>query len=617
MTDNFFKMSQHPFFHRLAWPMATGIFLLGLSSCGDTQKEARSELTAKSFTFTVDEYIRAAREGNVTALRYFLEAGMAVDVTDAEGATALFRAAENGRSEAVAFLAGHGADTAVTGTRFDTPLIAAARSGSVESVQALLAAKADPSVRTNKNWTALTAAAYRGQVDLVRLLAPLGSESLDEALQIASLQGKPEVVDTLLASGADVFSRSKENKTPLMYAAAHGHRDVVRLLLLNGSNPLLLDNENQTAADLAMAAAHPEVVALLNDPKMIAAQDTSGEPSAKADAVEGAPIEGGQAAGAPVLGAAENAVSSVATGETTGAGSTTVAGAAGVAGVAGGTGGTGGTGGVDQPVVSADALEVDVSVPAVPPFASEHESDESTGLATAAGSPGSTVAGPAAAVSLVPARRGRETSASSAAPASVSAGAPVVAAAAAGPAHPRLQGARLAGMADGSTATLKKSMRVRHFSEGQLPIVLEDVPEVGDSARIRVIGRGGNAPEIVPAGGAIGDTGLELVGVERKFMDSKMGNGALLDVSQAVVRDRVTGQRHIVRKNQAAHSTPATALISAGSDNEVYEVQEGDEFTAGDEAAARYKVLDVRPTQVVIENLDTRETATLARSYAQ
>lgn len=604
MTDNFFKMSQHPFFHRLAWPMATGIFLLGLSSCGDTQKEARSELTAKSFTFTVDEYIRAAREGNVTALRYFLEAGMAVDVTDAQGATALFRAAENGRSEAVAFLAGHGADTAVTGTRFDTPLIAAARSGSLESVQALLAAKADPAVRTNKNWTALTAAAYRGQVDLVRLLAPLGSESLDEALQIASLQGKPEVVDTLLASGADVFSRSKENKTPLMYAAAHGHRDVVRLLLLNGSNPLLLDNEKQTAADLAMAANHPEVVALLNDPKMIAVQDKSGEPSANGNAVEGAPIDGAPAAGAPVLGAAENAASSVATGETTGDGSTTVAGAAGATGV---------TGGVDQAVVGADALEVDVSGPAVPPFASEDESEESKGLATAARSPGSTVAGPADAVSVVPARRGRETSASSAAPAE----APVMATAAAGPAHPRLQGARLAGMADGSTTTLKKSMRVRHFSEGQLPIVLEEVPEVGDSARIRVLGRGGNAPEIVPAGGAIGDTGLELVGVERKFMDSKMGNGALLDVSQAVVRDRVTGQRHIVRKNQAAHSTPATALISAGSDNEVYEVQEGDEFTAGDQAAARYKVLDVRPTQVVIENLDTRETATLARSYAQ
>jgi ankyrin repeat protein len=588
--------------------MATGIFLLGLSSCGDTQKEARSELTAKSFTFTVDEFIRAAREGNVTALRYFLEAGMAVDVTDAQGATALFRAAENGRAEAVAFLASHGADTAVTGTRFDTPLIAAARSGSVESVQALLAAKADPAVRTNKNWTALTAAAYRGQVDLVRLLAPLGSESLDEALQIASLQGKPEVVDTLLASGADVFSRSKENKTPLMYAAAHGHRDVVRLLLLNGSNPLLLDDEKQTAADLAMAAAHPEVVALLNDPKLIAVQDKSGEPSAPGDTVEaaGAPGEGEPGEGAPGEGVAQNAVSGAATGETTGAGSTSVASAASA---------------VDQTAVGADTLELDISGPAVPPFASEHEVEESTGLATglatAAGSPGSTVDGSAGGGSLVPTRPGREASASAATPASASAETPVMAAAAAEPTHPRLQGARLAGMADGSTTTLKKSMRVRHFSEGQLPIVLEEVPEVGDSARIRVLGRGGNAPEIVPAGGAIGDTGLELVGVERKFMDSKMGNGALLDVSQAVVRDRATGQRHIVRKNQAAHSTPATALISAGSDNEVYEVQEGDEFTAGDEAAARYKVLDVRPTQVVIENLDTRETATLARTYGQ
>ena len=592
--------------------MATGIFLLGLSSCGDTQKEARSELTAKSFTFTVDEFIRAAREGNVSALRHFLEAGMAVDVTDAQGATALFRAAENGRAEAVAFLASHGADTAVTGTRFDTPLIAAARSGSVESVQALLAAKADPAVRTNKNWTALTAAAYRGQVDLVRLLAPLGSESLDEALQIASLQGKPEVVDTLLASGADVFSRSKENKTPLMYAAAHGHRDVVRLLLLNGSNPLLLDDEKQTAADLAMAAAHPEVVALLNDPKLIAVQDKSGEPSASGDAVEaagapveGVPVEGAPVEGAPVEGVAQNAVSGAATGETAGAGSTSVASAAGAAGA------------VDQTAVGADTLELDISGPAVPPFASEHEVEESTGLATAAGSPGSTVAGSAGGGSLVPTRPGREASALAAPPASASAETPVMAAVAAEPTHPRLQGARLAGMADGSTTTLKKSMRVRHFSEGQLPIVLEEVPEVGDSARIRVLGRGGNAPEIVPAGGAIGDTGLELVGVERKFMDSKMGNGALLDVSQAVVRDRATGQRHIVRKNQAAHSTPATALISAGSDNEVYEVQEGDEFTAGDEAAARYKVLDVRPTQVVIENLDTRETATLARTYGQ
>ena len=111
-------------------------------SCGDKQQEAKQELSAKSFTFTVEEFIRAAKEGNVTALKHFLEAGMLVDVKDGEGSTALFRAAQGGRSEAVQFLLGQGARTDLTGVGFDTPLVAAARSGSAESVQAMLAAKA-------------------------------------------------------------------------------------------------------------------------------------------------------------------------------------------------------------------------------------------------------------------------------------------------------------------------------------------------------------------------------------------------------------------------------------------------------------------------------------------
>jgi len=560
-------MSQPPLMHRVAWPLATGILFLGLASCGDKQQEARSELTAKAFTFTVDEYIRAAREGNVTALRHFLEAGMAVDVTDGEGATALFRAAQAGRSEAVAYLAGRGASTAVTGTGFDTPLVAAARVGSVESVRALLAAKADPAVRTMKNWTALTAAAYRGEVDLVRVLAPLSSESLDEALQIACLQGKPEVVDVLLASGADVFSRSKENKTPLMYAAANGHQDVVRLLMLNGSNKLLIDNEKQTAADLAVAAGHPEVVHLLNDPRLVAMKPVAAEAGAAEDATAGsgaAAVEG-ELAGGPA-------------GE-----------------VAGGA-----TGGLEGELAGVDGgLEMGLAeAGAAPPFSEDGE-----------------VAG-----GLAPAKAGQEMKAGQA----VVAGGhgevlPGQAAAemVESPVPVRLQGARLAGLSDGSTAALKETVRVRDFREDQLPIVLEEVPVMGESARIRVLGRGGNAPEIVPAGGVIGDTGLELVRAERKFMNSKMGEGHQLDISHAVVRDRATGRRHIVKKDQTARSSATTALISAGAGGEVYEVQEGDEFTAGDERSARYRVLDVRPTQVIVENLDSGETATLARGYAR
>ena len=560
--------------------MATGILVLGLPSCGNKQQEARSELTAKSFTFTVDEYMRAAREGNVTALKHFIEAGMVVDAVDAEGTTALFRAAQAGQAEAVRYLASKGADLTVKGTGFDTPLVAAARTGTVETVKALLEAKADPTVRTERNsWTALTAAAHRGDVDIVNVLAPLSSGSLDEALQIASLKGSPEVVDALLRHGADVFSRSKENKTPLMYAAEFGHADAVRLLLLSGSNKLLIDSKKQTAADLAAAKGHAEVLAVLDDPKLVPAA----LPVAPETAV--AAGEAGELPPAAEPGAVADGL---------------VVDAAGAAELPAG----------DEGAVASSAGSVPGEVPTQPEASV-------AGAAAALDGPAATdpdLTATVAATAPFQSPTGEEPAPAGDEGASLD---QAVAQQAARPAYPRLQGERLGGLADGSTETIKERVRLRDFREAQLPIVLEEVPAVGESARIRVLGRGGSAPEIVPAGGVIGDTGLELVRVERRFMDSKMGEGRLLDVSHAVVRDRATGRRHIVRRDQTASSTQATALISAGADGEVYEVQEGDEFTAGNEQPVRYKVIDLRPTQVVLENLETGETATLARSYAR
>ena len=158
---------------------------------------------------------------------------------------------------------------------------------------------------------------------------------------------------------------------------------------------------------------------------------------------------------------------------------------------------------------------------------------------------------------------------------------------------------------------------MKDFRESQLPIMLEEVGTEGESARIRVLGRDRRTPEIVLAGGEIGGTGLQLVKAERKFRPSKMGDGQPLDVSQVTVVDRATGQRHRIVRNATANSSQPAAFITVGEGNHLYEVREGDEFIAGDARPSRYRVLDVRPTQVVLENLDTRETATLARSYAR
>ncbi len=494
-----------------------------------------------------------------------------------QGTTALFEAARAGRAEAVRYLASVGADVTVAGTGFDTPLVAAARTGTLETVQALLEAKADPAVRTERNmWTALTAAAHRGDVAMVNLLAPVSSGSLDEALQIASLKGVPQVVDALLRHGADVFSRSKENKTPLMYAAEFGHADAVRLLLLAGSNKLLIDNNRQTAADLALARGHTHIPPVLDDPKLVPVEGVPAG-SAVAAAEAGVPAEsvvpqeeaaaGSEAAGLEAQGTGEADVAAVVPGATAVPDATLAPSGAGLAAA-------------DGPVVVDPELSAAVAEGA--PFASP-DGEDGVNPVAGAGVPGRGAADR-------PSGR-RE--------------------------YPRLQGVKLSGLADGSTEAVKERVRLRDFREGQLPIVLEEVPAAGEAARIRVLGRGGSAPEIVPAGGVIGDTGLELVRVERKFASGKMGQGRLVDVSHAVVRERSTGRRHVVHRHQTAPSTEATALISTGVDGEVYEVQEGDEFTAGGKKPSRYKVIDLRPTQMVIENLETGETATVARGDAR
>jgi ankyrin repeat protein len=513
--------------------VAGAVVIAALGSCGDRQEAARKALDARDFRFTVEEFMRAAREGDAAALGPFLDAGMNVDVTDAEANTALFLAASHGHAAAVKLLLSRGANPNVTGTGWDTPLIVAARSGSVESVEALLAAGAQADRRSEKNWTALSAAAYAGHADAVKALAPRSRDSLDEALQIACLKGETATVDALLGAGASVFSRSKDNKTPLMYAAMGGHVDAVRLLIINGANRFALDSKDRTAADHAATAGHDGVVAVLNDPESISRKRTAPASLAAVDGREEAEIGGRP------------------TSATSGREETSV-----------------------PNETKARPGEAD----------SERVTSDAASLAGAAGTARSS-SRRSSAVVISTARA----------------------------AVPAIDGARLAGIPSGDTAAVQSNLQMRDYRETQLPIVLEGVGN-DSAARIRVLYRGRGEAQSVAAGDAIGDTGLELVRAERKFRSSKGGGGELLDVSQAVVRDRATGHHHLIVRNLPAHASEASAVVGINGSDTVYEVRAGDEFTAGASQSARFRVLDVRPTQVVIENSETGETLTLPHS---
>jgi ankyrin repeat protein len=91
-----------------------------------------------------------------------------------------------------------------------TPLQSAAAARSMEIVELLLARGADPNSREGNGFTALHAAADNGQIEMVRLL---------------------------LDHGADANARAENGKTPLGMAVAKSHAEVAQLLRERGGVP--------------------------------------------------------------------------------------------------------------------------------------------------------------------------------------------------------------------------------------------------------------------------------------------------------------------------------------------------------------------------------------------
>ena len=58
-------------------------------------------------------------------------------------------------------------------------------------------------------------------------------------LYIAAQNGHTDIVDALLATGADINKATNDSVTPLAIAAYKGHEPVVKLLLTQNANPFM------------------------------------------------------------------------------------------------------------------------------------------------------------------------------------------------------------------------------------------------------------------------------------------------------------------------------------------------------------------------------------------
>ncbi|OLQ15062.1 Ankyrin repeat domain-containing protein 17 [Symbiodinium microadriaticum] len=218
----------------------------------DLQVVRLTELHGNQEGIAGQEFVEAARSGNIEAVRFLLEAGVKKDWGDEGGFTALHRAAEK-HAEICSLLLEAGAGTEVFNENDETPLILAARGGQTEAVCSLLDAGANIDAQDCLCRTAVMEAASGGHSEIVRLLldagadANVGDDRLDTALIKAACGGHAEIVQTLLDSGAKKDAKNGVKATSLICAASYGHAEVVRLLVGAGADIDVRDRDGRTA----------------------------------------------------------------------------------------------------------------------------------------------------------------------------------------------------------------------------------------------------------------------------------------------------------------------------------------------------------------------------------
>jgi len=153
--------------------------------------------------------VDAAKRGDMAAVRTLIEKHTDVNVTEADGSTALHWASYRDDVASAELLLRAGARVNAANDLGVTALWAAAQNGSDAMVRRLLDAGADPN------------------------LALLAGET---PVMVASRAGKPAVVEQLIAKGANLNARGARNQTALMWAVSQRHPDVVKVLLAHDAD---------------------------------------------------------------------------------------------------------------------------------------------------------------------------------------------------------------------------------------------------------------------------------------------------------------------------------------------------------------------------------------------
>ncbi len=226
------------------------------------QRAALQKMLAQVEAQAKEEHLcPAAANGEIERVKLLISEDADVNVKNNEGLTPLHYAAREGHKEIVELLLAHGADVNIGGANYN--MIAtefAMRSNHTEIVQLLVSKGADISplhfALYMKDETKARSL-IEGGADVSRR-TPYGTTPLDRAV----VAGFKDIVELLIAKGADVNAKDNWDWTPL-HSAVYGHKEIVELLIAKGADVNAGDGAGRTPLWYAEKEGYTEIVELL------------------------------------------------------------------------------------------------------------------------------------------------------------------------------------------------------------------------------------------------------------------------------------------------------------------------------------------------------------------
>ena len=244
----------------------------------------------------------ASRSGSLPAIKLLLEHGALIDATESrKGQNALMWAAAEGHSDVVKLLIESGAHVKAVSNGGFTPLVFATQKGDSQSVKSLLDAGLSSNYKLPNGMSVLQVAVLGDKAQVAEVLLAKGADpnapdlTGSTPLHVAAQAGNLHLVQALLASGANpnastmklpvragrggggnFFRAPIGEQTPLMLAARAGAKDVMEALVAAGADPKLKAQDGSTLLMAAAGSAHlvPVEYAFQLDPDVNAVTTT-------------------------------------------------------------------------------------------------------------------------------------------------------------------------------------------------------------------------------------------------------------------------------------------------------------------------------------------------------